>query len=169
MLTEERNTQSFKNLDYGVGATFDGNQTPPIQIDHTEELFGLVLNLEEESVRVIVLGDAGLVRDGRTIVDCGKETLTLLDVEIERAHTVIMNGPLGLYEQGWLHGTEHVLSQMGTRPRSITYIGGGDTVTAAHKIGALKKIGFVSLGGGAMLDYLASGTLPGIDAVTKSH
>lgn len=109
------------------------------------------------------------VPDGRTIVDCGKETLTLLDVEIERAHTVIMNGPLGLYEQGWLHGTEHVLSQMGTRPRSITYIGGGDTVTAAHKIGALSKIGFVSLGGGAMLDYLASGTLPGIDAVTKSH
>lgn len=102
------------------------------------------------------------------IIDCGKDTLTMLDKPIDEAQTIIMNGPLGLYEKGWMHGTEYVLTKLGQRPKSVTYIGGGDTVAAASKINALDKIGFVSLGGGAMLDYLASGTLVGIDAVTES-
>jgi hypothetical protein len=48
-----------------------------------------------------------------------------------------------------------------------SYIGGGDTVSVAHSLNLLRNFSFVSLGGGAMLDFLASGTLPGIDAVTK--
>lgn len=102
------------------------------------------------------------------IVDCGKETLEILGKPIKEAETIIMNGPLGLYEKGWMHGTEYTLAMLGARPKEVTFIGGGDTVAAATKVHALDKIGFVSLGGGAMLDYLASGTLVGIDAVTES-
>lgn len=104
---------------------------------------------------------------GRKIVDAGKETLGELNKKITTAQTIIMNGPLGLYEEGWMHGTEYVLTSLG-HADATTYIGGGDTVTAANKVHALKGISFVSLGGGAMLEYLSSGTLPGIDAVTQS-
>ncbi len=108
------------------------------------------------------------IAKGDVIVDCGKKTLATLDTHIQKAGTVIMNGPLGLYEKGWMNGTEHLLTTLGEAKTVHTYLGGGDTVAVAASIHALSKIYFVSLGGGAMLDFLASGTLPGIDAVTES-
>jgi 3-phosphoglycerate kinase len=85
---------------------------------------------------------------------------------IKTSKTVIANGPLGLYEKGWLHGSEQILTALADSGVT-SYIGGGDTVSVAHSLHLLRKFTFVSLGGGAMLDFLAFGTLPGIDAVTK--
>ncbi len=104
-------------------------------------------------------------KDG-VVVDCGKATVAMLSQIMNLSNTVIVNGPLGLYEKGWLYGSEQVLNAVASS-KVTSYIGGGDTVTVAHKLGLLEKFTFVSLGGGAMLDFLASGTLPGIDAVTK--
>lgn len=118
-----------------------------------------------ETGKEVALQDVG---KGDVIVDCGKKTLAILDTHIQGAGTVIMNGPLGMYERGWMYGTEHILTTLGEAKTVHTYLGGGDTVAAAASVHALSKIGFVSLGGGAMLDFLASGTLPGIDAVTES-
>jgi phosphoglycerate kinase len=100
------------------------------------------------------------------VVDCGNKTVEMLENIMKEAKTVIANGPLGLYEKGWLHGSEQILTKLANAPVD-SYIGGGDTVSVAHSLHLLKKFTFVSLGGGAMLDFLASGTLPGIDAVTK--
>ncbi len=114
-------------------------------------------------------GDKALVRsipkDG-IVVDCGQDTVDLVNKLVAVSNTVIVNGPLGLYEKGWLAGSEHILTNL-ANSTTTSYIGGGDTVTVAHKLGLLQKFNFVSLGGGAMLDFLSSGTLPGIDAVTK--
>lgn len=103
--------------------------------------------------------------DGK-VVDCGIETISQVGEAILSSKTVIANGPLGLYEQGWLHGSEQILTKL-AYSGVASYIGGGDTVSVAHKLNLLHRFTFVSLGGGAMLDFLASGTLPGIDAVTK--
>ncbi len=100
------------------------------------------------------------------VVDCGNETVKEITKIIAASKTVIANGPLGLYEKGWLHGSEQILTNLASG-EVTSYIGGGDTVSVAHTLGLLHKFSFVSLGGGAMLDFLASGTLPGIDAVTK--
>lgn len=100
------------------------------------------------------------------VVDCGPKTVDAVTRIISVSNTVIANGPLGLYEKGWLHGSEKILTYL-ANAKTTSYIGGGDTVTVAHSLGLLKKFTFVSLGGGAMLDFLSSGTLPGIDAVTK--
>lgn len=100
------------------------------------------------------------------VVDCGTETVELVDKAIHESKTVIANGPLGLYEKGWLHGSEQILTKL-AHSGVTSYIGGGDTVSVAHSLNLLHSFSFVSLGGGAMLDFLASGTLPGIDAVTK--
>lgn len=101
------------------------------------------------------------------VVDCGEETISLIKKEIGLAKTVIINGPLGLYEKGWRHGTEQALAAL-AHAGAMSYIGGGDTVAVAHSLHLLHDFGFVSLGGGAMLDFLANGTLPGIHAVTES-
>ena len=104
-------------------------------------------------------------KDG-VVVDCGPKTADLLDTAISVSNTVIANGPLGLYEKGWLHGSEKALTYL-ANSGVTSYVGGGDTVSVAHSLGLLQKFTFVSLGGGAMLDFLEFGTLPGIDAVTK--
>ncbi len=104
-------------------------------------------------------------KDG-VVVDCGPKTTEELSKVIDIANTVIANGPLGLYEKGWLKGSEGILTYL-ANSKVTSYIGGGDTVSVAHTLGLLQKFSFVSLGGGAMLDFLSSGTLPGIDAVTK--
>lgn len=119
----------------------------------------------------VVLADGATVpftkipADG-VVVDCGNETVAQVGAAIVASKTVIANGPLGLYEKGWLHGSEQILTKLAHSP-VISYIGGGDTVSVAHSLNLLHTFTFVSLGGGAMLDFLASGTLPGIDAVTK--
>lgn len=99
-------------------------------------------------------------------VDCGNDTIVQLTELMNASKTIILNGPLGQYEKGWRHGSEQVLTNL-AESAATTYIGGGDTVTVAHSLHLLRKFTFVSLGGGAMLEYLASGTLPGINAVTE--
>lgn len=101
------------------------------------------------------------------VVDCGRETVKMISALLPETKTVIANGPLGLYEKGWLKGSEEILTAI-ANSSATSYIGGGDTVGVAHSLHLLKKFTFVSLGGGAMLEYLASGTLPGIHAVTES-
>ncbi len=110
---------------------------------------------------------SNIPREGK-VVDCGPDTVAMLGKTIDASKSVIANGPLGLYEKGWLQGTEQVLMRLGAAA-AITYIGGGDTVAVAHSLHLLRKFDFVSLGGGAMLDFLSSGTLPGIHAVTESQ
>lgn len=104
-------------------------------------------------------------KDG-VVVDCGIKTTDMVNDLIGLSNTIIANGPLGLYEKGWLHGSERILTNLASS-KVASYIGGGDTVSVAKSLNLLDKFTFVSLGGGAMLDFLVSGTLPGIDAVTK--
>lgn len=113
-----------------------------------------------ETVDVISIPKDGVV------VDCGEKTTKMISEIIQVSNTVIANGPLGLYEKGWLKGSEQVLNSL-ANAKATSYIGGGDTVSVANSLHLLQKFNFVSLGGGAMLDFLVSGTLPGIDAVTK--
>lgn len=109
---------------------------------------------------------SAIPKDGK-VVDCGVETVALVSKMIQSSKTVIANGPLGLYEKGWLKGSELILTAL-AHAETTSYIGGGDTVAVAHSLHLLRNFDFVSLGGGAMLEFLASGTLPGIHAVTKS-
>ncbi len=110
--------------------------------------------------------DVTMIPKDGMVVDCGTKTTEMLSEIINVSNTVVANGPLGLYEKGWLHGSEQVLTAL-ANARATSYIGGGDTVSVANTLHLLQKFTFVSLGGGAMLDFLVSGTLPGIDAVTK--
>ncbi len=79
---------------------------------------------------------------------------------ISRAKTIVLNGPLGRYEDGVHLATQKVLQAL-TDPQKHTILGGGNTLSAIPHLGLdYTQYGFVSTGGGAMLDYLATLTHP---------
>lgn len=101
------------------------------------------------------------------VVDMGPETVDYLVETIRSAKTVLWNGPLGLYEKGFDKTSQALLSALATGER-FSVVGGGDTVTLVQKMGIQERLSFVSTGGGAMLVFLAEGTLPGIQALERS-
>lgn len=87
---------------------------------------------------------------------------------ISRAKTIVFAGPMGCYEEvGFERGTKAVLEAI-AYSSAFTVAGGGDTEMALVKFALKDKISYISSGGGAMLSFLANGTLPGIEAVLKS-
>lgn len=107
------------------------------------------------------------VSKGETIADAGPDTIKELKKIIGKAKFVLWNGPLGNYEEGFEKGTADLLKILAKSPAK-TIIGGGDTLAVAFKHKLHNKFNFVSTAGGAMLDYLADGKLPGIDAIINS-
>lgn len=104
------------------------------------------------------------VKESEAVLDNGPETIAMLDEVVRSAQTVLWNGPLGNYERGFVEGTE-ALATVIARSKAHSIIGGGDTVAAIEKLGLNDHISFISTGGGAMLDFLADGSLPGIKAL----
>lgn len=95
------------------------------------------------------------------IVDIGPKSIEVLKDFINKAEFILWNGPLGKYEFGFGGATEEVLKII-SKSKAKSIIGGGDTVALISKLKIEDKIGFVSTGGGATLDFLSKGTLPGI-------
>ncbi len=107
----------------------------------------------------------GQVHPDEIILDHGPGTSMLLSSLAKKAKTILWNGPLGNYEHGFTDATDalaHAVADSGAR----SVIGGGDTIAAIENLNLLPRFSFVSTGGGAMLDFLAKGTLPGISALT---
>jgi phosphoglycerate kinase len=88
---------------------------------------------------------------------------------IEKSRTVLWAGPLGMYEDDqFIQGTKEIaekIAEVTQKAGVYSVVGGGDTVAAINKLGLMDKFSFVSTGGGAMLQFLADGTLPGIEAL----
>ena len=98
------------------------------------------------------------------ILDHGPGTRTLLADLAQKAKTILWNGPLGNYENGFVEAT-NAFARAVADSNAYSIIGGGDTVASIEDLGLLSRFSFVSTGGGAMLDFLARGTLPGIEAL----
>lgn len=102
------------------------------------------------------------------IADIGPTTLAILDQEINRANNIIMNGPLGIYQDGFDKGTISILKRLAKNEKDKNIlIGGGDTIALIKKIKLKEdKNIHISLAGGAMLEFLTKdGKLPGIIAL----
>lgn len=107
------------------------------------------------------------IQAGEAIQDIGLDTIQLLGKEARKAKFILWNGPLGVYEKGYKEGTES-LAKILAETKAVTILGGGDTVASIKKLGLLDKFTFVSIGGGAMIDFLVDGTLPAIEALKSS-
>jgi phosphoglycerate kinase len=102
--------------------------------------------------------------DGGRILDVGALSLEKLKEKIAAAKLVLWNGPLGNYELGYKVSTIETAKLIAELAEE-SIVGGGDTLAAIQELDILGKFSFVSTGGGAMLDFLAKGTLPGIEAL----
>ena len=98
------------------------------------------------------------------IVDVGKESVKNLGILIKKSKLILFNGPLGKYEDGETKATMKVLKLI-ANSKAESVVGGGDTVSLISKMKIQNKFSFVSTGGGATLEFLANGTLPGIKAL----
>ncbi len=104
------------------------------------------------------------VESGEFILDIGAQSVKNIASLIKKSKLVLWNGPLGKYEDGGDVATKKILKIIaGSKARSI--VGGGDTVSLISEMKLEKKFSFISTGCGATLDFLASGTLPGIKAL----
>lgn len=127
-----------------------------------------------ESVRT----QKGKVIVGNLIMDKEDITLNTIDVfekESKKAGTIVISGPLGKYEEdGHRAGTEKVFNAVVANKNAFKVAGGGDTEAAIRLLATGYQLpsttyGFdwISVGGGAMLEFLSKKTLPGIEALTK--
>lgn len=97
--------------------------------------------------------------------DIGPNSIKLFASIIRDAKTVVWNGPLGIWEDNRFKlGTRAIAEELAILP-GRTVVGGGDTIAALSAFGLLSKMGYVSLGGGAMLEFLAGERLPGLVAL----
>jgi len=102
------------------------------------------------------------VPEGMKAVDVGPQTAAAFAQAIARARTLFWNGPLGVFEKPPFDaGTRAVAAAVGASP-AFTVAGGGETIAAARQAGVLARLGHVSTGGGASLEFLAGKTLPGV-------
>src|SRR5215218_758482 len=104
---------------------------------------------------------------GMKAVDVGPETRKAFAAAVGRARTLFWNGPLGVFEKPPFDaGTREVAQALAVCP-GFSVIGGGETVAAARQAGVVERIGHVSTGGGASLEFLAGKTLPGVAVLQK--
>ncbi len=105
------------------------------------------------------------VESGDKIVDIGPETIALIAPKIAEAKFILWNGPTGLYEAGYGEWT-HAIAELIAKSDAQKVIGGGDTIAVIEESGMHREnLGFLSTGGGAMLEFMLDGKLPGLDAL----
>lgn len=99
-------------------------------------------------------------------MDIGPKTVELFNKELQGAHTVVWNGPMGVFEfSNFAKGTIGVCESIANLKDATTIIGGGDSAVAAISLGFEDDFTHISTGGGASLEYLEGKELPGIKAI----
>ncbi len=108
------------------------------------------------------------IPEGWRGVDIGPATVELFGEVIASAATVLWNGPMGVFEDDrFAEGTKAIAEAMARCPGS-TVVGGGDSAAALAQLGLEDKIDHVSTGGGATLELLEFGDLPGLAALRSA-
>ena len=157
----------FRAKGYETGDSLLSKETPDLAafLGNAKLMLPQDVTLSDQSVK-----SPAAVSVGERILDAGPETVASLAEKIASAHFILWNGPLGLYEKGFKQPTLSLAKQIGeaTGRGVTTILGGGDTLAAVSELGVQDQFTFISMAGGAMLDFLAQGTLPGLEALNQS-
>jgi phosphoglycerate kinase len=106
-----------------------------------------------------------MMRPGWRALDIGPATIELFTRTVRGARTVFWNGPLGYFEQPPFNaGTVAVAEAMADCP-GYTVVGGGDSLAAVEQAQVADRLDFCSTGGGASLEFIEYGTLPGLEVL----
>lgn len=108
------------------------------------------------------------IPEGWMGLDIGTESEKVFAEVIHNSNTILWNGPMGVFEMSSFEsGTKSVALSIcnATKKGAFSLIGGGDSVAAINKYDLSSQVSYVSTGGGALLEYIEAGTLPGISAI----
>ncbi len=108
------------------------------------------------------------IPDGWMGLDAGPETVKMNNEVIRNSKTILWNGPMGVFEMSnFENGTKQAANAIveATKNGAFSLIGGGDSVAAINKYNLADKVSYVSTGGGALLEYIEQGSLPGVRAI----
>ena len=151
--------------------------------DLTDDVKKIVRHAKAKGTKIllphdVVVGDkddekeAGIVKkisevgERDAILDIGPETQADYAKAILSSKTLVWNGPVGYMENPeYAKGTDFLYYTISQNPKMLSIVGGGDTLAAIDKKEYLDTISHISTGGGAMLEYIENGTLPGIEAL----
>ena len=112
-----------------------------------------------------IIVDTNNIPDDYEGVDIGPKTIEKCKEIINKAGTVVWNGPVGVFEfDNFAKGTKEIAETL-ANSNSISIIGGGDSAAAVAKFGLEDKMSHVSTGGGASLEFMEGKELPGIAAL----
>ncbi|MFL9924351.1 phosphoglycerate kinase [Herbaspirillum lusitanum] len=132
----------------------------PIPVD-------VVCGKEFSPTAVATVKDAKDVTDDDMIFDIGPKTAALLAEQLSKAGTIVWNGPVGVFEfDQFGKGTETLARAIATSP-GFSIAGGGDTLAAIAKYNIADKVGYISTGGGAFLEFLEGKTLPAVEILLQ--
>jgi 3-phosphoglycerate kinase len=119
---------------------------------------------ENEAHTKVVAADG--IEPGWRGMDIGPKTIEAFGKVIAGAGTIFWNGPLGVFEMPkFARGTFEV-ARLVADSGAVSVVGGGDSVSALAKAGLAERITHISTGGGASMEYVEQGELPGINALT---
>ncbi|MBA7682043.1 Phosphoglycerate kinase [subsurface metagenome] len=129
-------------------------------------MYPLDFGVDDEGKRGEILVDELPVE--KQIIDIGPKTINKYEKIIEKAGTIFVNGPPGIYEREiGAYGTKELWRIIG-EAKGYSVIGGGDTVASATRLGNLSKISYVCTGGGALIRFLSGIKLPLVEAMEKA-
>lgn len=107
------------------------------------------------------------VDEDERILDIGPQTAKLYNTFIQKAGTILWNGPVGAFEiEQFSHGTR-AIGEAIAKSKAFSIAGGGDTIAAIDMFGLNEKISYISTGGGAFLSFLEGEALPAVVALEK--
>ena len=98
-------------------------------------------------------------------MDIGPASVKLFSEAVQNAKTILWNGPMGMFEQdAFARGTQ-AMAHAVANAYARTIVGGGSTALAVHQAGETDSMSFISTGGGAALQLLEGGEMPGLTAL----
>ena len=124
----------------------------------------VVAKSPDDGAHARTVGIAKIPPDAMAL-DVGQATLEQFERLLDTAATIFWNGPLGVFEKPPFDRGTRALALLLAESDAVTVVGGGESVAAVMEAGVADRFTHVSTGGGASLEFLASGRLPGIDAL----
>lgn len=130
--------------------------------EDVEAARGILKRAEERGLKILIPSDTNLG------FDIGPKTVEEFSKFLSNAKTIFWNGPLGWFEKPeYAVGTNAVAKAISEIPNCVKIVGGGDTVSAIKQSGLASKFDHLSTGGGAVLEFIENGSLPGIDILRQ--